>query len=373
MFSAFYFFRDSPERRAALRAEPGSAERYDLFGLDQLARRGAHVRHNLELGRLPGWSRWADRAANRALVLAGGYGGDFATVLASRTAANRADVVFSTVDTVGIPLILLERARLVRPPLVYASIGLPERIVRIRSERMLRRYRDALRRADAVVAYSRSEAQLLRDWLDTSRPAPAVVFVPFGVDTDYFRPAPQAAPEADVVSIGADPRRDFPLLVGVASRRPELSVRIVASEAHARALGGAPANVELETGLPFAAIRDRLAAARVVALPVRDNSYSGATTVLLQAMAMAKPVVIARTAAIAEGYRLEDGVNCRLVPPGDGAALERAIVDLLADGTAAAEVGARARQTVERHLSWERYADALYELLEGVVQRHSRR
>ena len=71
-------------------------------------------------------------------------------------------------------------------------------------------------------------------------------------------------------------------------------------------------------------MRDRLASARVVALPVRDNSYSGATTTLLQAMAMAKPVVVSRTAAIAAGYELEDGVNCRLVEPGDGAAFERA-------------------------------------------------
>ncbi len=66
--------------------------------------------------------------------------------------------------------------------------------------------------------------------------------------------------------------------------------------------------------------------ARVVALPVRDNSYSGATTVLLQAMAMAKPVVVSRTAAIADGYDLEDGVNCRLVEPGaDGASSVRSL------------------------------------------------
>jgi len=35
-------------------------------------------------------------------------------------------------------------------------------------------------------------------------------------------------------------------------------------------------------------VRSALAGARCVALPVRDNSYSGATTTLLQAMAMGK-------------------------------------------------------------------------------------
>jgi glycosyltransferase involved in cell wall biosynthesis len=84
---------------------------------------------------------------------------------------------------------------------------------------------------------------------------------------------------------------------------------------------------------------------------------------LLQAMATAKPVVVSRTAAIARGYHLEDGANCRLVPPGDLAALEHAVSAYLVDGAHAAAVGVRARETVERHLTWQRYTDAIRELL----------
>src|SRR5438132_12742028 len=136
--------------------------------------------------------------------------------------------------------------------------------------------------------------------------------------------------------------------MSVATRHPELSFRIVASGDHARTLGVRPANVALETDLPLEAVRDRLAAARVVALPVRDNSYSGATTTLLQAMAMARPVVVSKTDAIATGYGLEDGVNCRLVPPGDAEALERAVIEMLTGADAATALGIRARETVER-------------------------
>ena len=139
----------------------------------------------------------------------------------------------------------------------------------------------------------------------------------------------------------------------------------MASADGARALGARPANVALEIDIPLERVRDRFAAARVVALPVRDNSYSGATTTLLQAMAMAKPVVVSRTDAIAEGYGLEDGVNCRLVEPGDPEALERSVLELLAGADAATALGIRARETVERSLSWERYTNALWELLSG--------
>jgi glycosyltransferase involved in cell wall biosynthesis len=78
---------------------------------------------------------------------------------------------------------------------------------------------------------------------------------------------------------------------------------------------------------------------------------------------MAKPVVASRTDAIATGYGLVDSVNCRLVPPGDSDAFERALLDMLAGADAAAALGTRARETVERSLSWERYTDALWKLL----------
>jgi glycosyltransferase involved in cell wall biosynthesis len=359
--SVFFAFRDSPQRRAALRSARGSAGRYALFGLDEIAARGVDVRHNLERdSRTPLWARAAAAAANRPLYAAGGYGGDFASVLASLRQVNAADVIFSTVDTVGIPLILLKRAGLVRPPLVYVSIGLPERLEQLRGERMRNLYRTALGKAAAVVAYSENEAGWLRDWLAPG--GPLVVFVPFGVDVDVFRPV-EAEPDADVLSVGVDPRRDFELLVAIAERNPELSFRIVAGAGRARSLGELPANVALETDIPLEQVRSRLAGARCVALPVRDNSYSGATTTLLQAMALARPVIVSRTAAIAAGYELADGVNCRLVEPGDEQGFERALLETLTGAAAARSLGSRARQTVERSFSWQRFTDALWEVL----------
>jgi len=332
-----------------------------LFGLDGFAARGVRVRHNLERDGLPPLrARLADLAVNRPLYAVGGYGGDFASVLASLRRINAADVVLSTVDTVGIPLILLKRVGLVRPPLVYVSIGLPERLVQLRGPRMRRLYRHALRRARAIVAYSASEADWLRDWLGPG--APPVEFIPFGVDIAAFRPSGRE-PDTDVVSVGLDPRRDFELLIAVAVRRPELRFRIVAGADRARSLGTLPPNVDLEADIALEQVRERIAQARVVALPVRDNSYSGATTTLLQAMAMAKPVVVSRTAAIANGYELEDRLNCRLVEPGDEAALEQALVETLTGAEAGGSLGLRARQTVERSFSWERYTDALWEVL----------
>lgn len=360
MPTVFFAFRDAPDRRAALHTA-GALDRYRLFGLDEVGARGARVRHNLERsGPPPFWARLTGGAVNRLLRLGGGYGGDFASVLASLRAANDADVVFATTDTVGIPAVLLKRVGLLRPPLVYASIGLPERLAQLRYRPIRRLYAGALRRAARIVAYAKSEADWLRVSLGPG--APPVLFLPFGVDVEAFSPGSRASEGVDVVSVGADPRRDFDLLGAVASRNPALSFGIVATKEHARLLGTLPANVTLESDLSLEQVRDRLAGARVVALPVRRNSYSGATTVLLQAMAMAKPVVVSRTDAIAEGYALRDGVNCRLVEPGDARAFEQALLETLADGDS---LGCCARETVQRDFSWRRYTDTLWEILSG--------
>jgi glycosyltransferase involved in cell wall biosynthesis len=358
--TVFYVFRDAPERRAALQMPAGALERYRLFGLDQLAERAAGVHHNLEAGPSPAWARAASRAINAPLYGVGGYGGDFATVLASLRRLNRAGVVLSTVDTVGIPLMLLKRVGLVMPPLVYVSIGLPERLAQLRGRRMQRSYALALRGTKAVVAYAKNEAEQLQRFLGTE--GPRVSFVPFGVDVKAFKPLPEVTPDLDVLSVGADPRRDFELLLGIALRRPDRSFRIVAGPEHARTLRDVPENVTVETDLSLEEVRNRLARARVVALPVRDNSYSGGTTVLLQAMAMAKLVVVSKTAAVSDGYGLEDGVNCLFVPPGDAAAFERALDEETGAGTVSS-IGTRARETVERGFSWERYTNALWEIV----------
>src|SRR5262249_60540030 len=108
----------------------------------------------------------------------------------------------------------------------------------------------ALRRVDVFVAYGAREAEVIDSVLGRPSGIP-VVFVPFGVDTSFFQPLPVPEPDFDVVSIGADPHRDYPLLLRVAERRRDWRVRLVVAPEQARALGAVPPNVEVETGLPF--------------------------------------------------------------------------------------------------------------------------
>ena len=367
----FYAYRDSPERRQALAAQPGAVERYRLYGLDELGGRGHDVRHNLEGPSPPAWARAVGGLAKRGLERAGGYGGDFPAVLASLRGANRADVIFSTVDTVGIPLILAGRAGRLRPPLVYMAIGLLERLAQLRSDRMRRLYARALSQCAAILTYSVREADDLAGWLEAQGALAPVSFVPFGVDTDALRPV-DARPRHDVVSIGADPHRDFEVLLEVARTLQTASFVIVATKDAARALVDVPANVAVEVDLPFERMLERLEGARVVALPVRENTYSGATTVLLQAMALEKPVVVSRTSAIATGYGLVDGENCLMVDPGDAVSFAKSVGHVLGDQLHARSLGVSARRTAKHELTWSLYVDRIEQVLVAAAGKTAR-
>ena len=100
------------------------------------------------------------------------------------------------------------------------------------------------------------------------------------------------------------------------------------------------------------------AAFDLFALP---SIWEGLPVALLEAMAMARPVVAARAVGVVE--TIDDGVEGLLVPPRDPAALGAALARLLRDRALAARLGEAGRtRVVERH-SLEgvaRSVDALY-------------
>ena len=224
-------------------------------GSTSSARAGFEVRHDLEPRVRAGCARARRRAAS-STAPCGSAAATRATSrgsLASLGELNRADVVFSTVDTVGIPLALLGRLGRVRPPVVYAAIGLPERLEQLRgraARRALRRRVPPPRTRSSRTAGARSRS---------CAPGSATAARGSSSSRSAWTPttsAPTRArqPEDDVVSIGADPRRDFPLLAR--ARAPAAGALVPhrrVGRQRARARARCRANVQLEVDVPFGA------------------------------------------------------------------------------------------------------------------------
>jgi glycosyltransferase involved in cell wall biosynthesis len=103
-----------------------------------------------------------------------------------------------------------------------------------------------------------------------------------------------------------------------------------------------------------------LAMGDIFVLPsTRDaaGNLDGLPTVLLEAMAMGKPIVATNVGGVP--LVIEDGVNGLLCPPGDAEALGQTIAVLLKDPILRTELGRAARTSVETRLNWPRVVQSL--------------
>jgi len=148
-----------------------------------------------------------------------------------------------------------------------------------------------------------------------------------------------AKTEARLRVVGADP-----LSVRWLARREGLSLN----------------RVDLLGGLSEEELTAELEAASLLAAPALGGESFG--MVLTRAFATGTPAV----ASDIEGYAaVADESSAVLVPPGDPAAVSRAVVELLADEPRRRSLGEGARKVAERY-SWDRIAIRLKQIYEGL-------
>ena len=108
--------------------------------------------------------------------------------------------------------------------------------------------------------------------------------------------------------------------------------------------------------------RGWLAAADVVVAPLRIAR--GVQNKVLEAMAMARPVVITRTGAVPSEIDVEKSGCGLFVPPNDPGALASALVSLADNPADAQAMGAAGRRLCESHYNIERFAADLHRFFE---------
>jgi len=202
--------------------------------------------------------------------------------------------------------------------------------------------------------------------------------VPNGIDAAQFDGVPDGraalgfSPTTPVVGLVARfvPQKDPLTFVRMA--------RAVADAApHARFLivGDGPLRGRVET-----AVRDLGLADRVILTGFRDDvpsllrsmdvlvvpsRWEGLPLVVLEAMAVSRPVVATHLPSIAE--IVVDGDTGLLVREGDAAGLARAVLGLVTDGAAAAAMGARGRRRVEQEFSLSRMVEGTLDVYRAAL------
>ena len=196
-----------------------------------------------------------------------------------------------------------------------------------------------------------------------------LVFVPFGVDINFFKPRDTSIEEDLVVSIGRDAGRDYQTLLKSAERTNHKFV-VVAGRKNISPDMTVPANVQVLYDKSLVEIRDLYARAKLVVVVSKDESLSDGSdcsgqTVILDALSAGKAVVATRRAWITDYFVLDEDLV--VITANDPKALARAIESLLSDSDKRKRVALSGyTKTVERY-NTKAFAEALQNVMNSLV------
>lgn len=221
-----------------------------------------------------------------------------------------------------------------------------------------------LRRVDRVVVLSRPQEAYLRN--EVTLPPERVRFVYDKVDHHFFRPSGEPD-EGYVLSVGQAGRDHSTLLRALAGLSvPAVLVASSSWGAEVKDLEEVPPNVTLQRGVSFDELRRLYDRCSLVVVPLMAGlEFAAGVNVVLETMAMGKPLVVTATPGLA-GY-IEDGATGRLVPPGDPGALRSVIRELLDDRSQAQALGSRARHVVEAGRNLDTYVATVAAIAREVI------
>jgi len=100
-------------------------------------------------------------------------------------------------------------------------------------------------------------------------------------------------------------------------------------------------------------LRNLYARSKFVVVPLLHSDTDNGVTVILEAMAMGKPVICSRTRGQVDV--IQEGVTGLFVPVGDAVALRKAILSLWNEPQRAEQMGRNARAHVEKHHTLEQF------------------
>ncbi|MGI9146815.1 MAG: glycosyltransferase family 4 protein [Chloroflexota bacterium] len=302
------------------------------------------------------------------------------------------DVIVTDGEHIGIPLALLLKAT--RSKVAHLTIG--HRLTAAK-KRPFFKWLKAHSHIHCIALHSRVQYDLaIRD---LGIPAQQLALIPYQVDANFW--CPQAGVEERLICSAGLEFRDYPTLVSAVDG---LDVEVVIgaashwSKRRNTAAGPAlPVNVHVSK-FDYPALRSLYARSSIVVVPLDDIDFQAGVTTILEAMAMAKPVIVThslgQTDVIEDRRAATRGAQPRVrppslvrtfaelagvaleptgyyVPPEDPAALRRAITHLLDQPEERHRLGAAGRRTVERLLTVDHFAARLRELVDATAGREA--
>lgn len=268
------------------------------------------------------------------------------------TRERRCDLVVSVFESPAVPLVLLRRFLDYRPNIALWDLGLAD------NSRLRQIYLDlVVPRVNGIMVLGSNQKSLIESrWRVKCR----IEVVHHHVDTDFFRPLPVAA-DGPILSVGDDVGRDYDCLA-----RAMVGVKASILIKTKRELSAMPRNCTIfKDRLSYVDLRAMYARSPLFVVPLIDTANASGVGTVLEAMAMAKPLIVSDSSGIRD-FIVPDK-TCLVVPVGDHFALRAAIDRLTADRGLAANLGEGARHHVVERFSKPRFTDGLARAIRNIA------
>lgn len=212
-------------------------------------------------------------------------------------------------------------------------------------------YKKLLARADVLTTLASENAQLAREHFGRE-----VEQVYYGINPRDFPLQEPAtwAPHTPVriAAIGNDRDRDWESLVKAFRNDPRAEVRIATRRRVSKAL--AAHNVRIAPASGLKAARELYDWADVIVVPLRANTHASGITVVLEAVALGKPLIVTDIGALRDYFGAE---HMAYVPPHDVPALQRALDEIVSNpALALRRAQAASRHFVDRDYTTRQFA-----------------
>jgi glycosyltransferase involved in cell wall biosynthesis len=292
-----------------------------------------------------------DDARQPAVQLASRLAGkDAALALLGFLRRSSFDTVFTNAEKIALPLAILLRTVDDRPRHVTIAHRLTAK-----KKQGFYRWLKLFLEMDAIFVYASAQYEFACSTLGI--PKSRVRLIPFHADHRFYRPLGAIQEHENQICAAGLEWRDYPTLISAVSGLNNLRVLLAAASPwskHRSELADVPLPAHVSAGnYEYNELRTLYAESSIVVVPLYQNDFQAGITTVLEAMAMAKPVIVTGTLGQTDVIVHEE--NGLYVAPGDVEGLRDAIERLHSDRDLRTRLGNAARKWVEERATLDRW------------------
>jgi glycosyltransferase involved in cell wall biosynthesis len=257
-----------------------------------------------------------------------------------------------------------------RQPFVFGPLSahyyerpLSEKILLPLTSRLHKR---TVQKSKRIITVTNQVKNLYTTWVNEEK----IVVVPFGVDTDLFKPAQttEQPEEIEILYVGSlYALKGVPFLIQaiayVRKNKTKANLTIVGEGSQKNALIALTKafqidkHVKFEGFVPNSDMPKYYNRCDIFCFPTLGEPFGKA---VIEAMACRKPVIATKVGGNTE--IIQDGVNGILVPPANSEALAAEIIRLINDAQERRRIGGAAREAAINRFSWDKIGEKYHHL-----------